>query len=417
MSTAAQRKERLHRLIDLALAYRRATRSELAEQLRRDRTRLYVDTDNPKLDLIVGLAEALEWSVDAVVEYIRRGDDEASSASTSGDFERLDKEAVAAHHETDFAKMAEVAKTMYAAATTPQQRGRACRLEGAAWEGQGRYTNCVTAFRRGLEVEGLPQAERMALQVNLAHAHYCLWDLVPARGICHVLLEHFQAQAPVARTDRVTQAFAYYVRGNAMRRMLAARPENLMELAELARVDLGMAEALYRQIALEFKADYLNAIAETCRGAAIEVDVELGRRKPAEALDEIMTFVSRRGTIEPAPQGDELETFGWWCDFGTNVAFRHLQGRDLQRVVAVLSENLLEIAQTLHNWALVERAVSVQYAWRSELADTAGVRLPAVLDSEDARLIAGTIERFPRFRRVGWDLIESAAFLPPGRRN
>ena len=132
MSNAEKRKERLHKLIDLALAYCSATKSTLANQFERDRSRLYPDTDNPKLDLIIALAEALEWPLDAVVEFIREGNG-APATEADADWETLDKQTLAAHHKGEFAQMVTLAQHMLAAAQTPQQRGRACRLEGAGW--------------------------------------------------------------------------------------------------------------------------------------------------------------------------------------------------------------------------------------------------------------------------------------------
>ncbi len=82
--TEQERKERLHRLIDLALVYQSATRSQLAQRLQRDQSRLYPDTANPKMDMLVGLAQALEWPVDAVIDYIINGEPRSASPSSNG---------------------------------------------------------------------------------------------------------------------------------------------------------------------------------------------------------------------------------------------------------------------------------------------------------------------------------------------
>jgi hypothetical protein len=416
MSNAEKRKERLHKLIDLALAYCSATKSTLANQFERDRSRLYPDTDNPKLDLIIALAEALEWPLDAVVEFIREGNG-APATEADADWETLDKQTLAAHHKGEFAQMVTLAQHMLAAAQTPQQRGRACRLEGAGWEGQGRYTHTLAAIRRGLDVTGLPASERIALQANFAHAYYSLGDLTSARGVAYMLIDYFGKRPPTTRTDRESQAFALYVRGNALRRMITASPDDWKELAGAAGQDLDVAERLYTQMAADYSVDYLGAIAHTCRGALLEVQVELGRREPQAAVDEILVGVGRLDGESPWPEGDWLESYGWWCDFGANIALRHLNGRPAQRTLAILSEKLLAIGRRLGNWALIERAVSIEHAWRGHVAEATGLDVPPTLDSEDLRLLAGTIGRFPQFRRPGWELIETAALIPTLKRN
>ena len=68
MQTALDRRGRLARLIDLARAYRGWSRLEIAKALDRDPGKLLPDSGNPKLDLVVGLAEALDWPVGDVAE-------------------------------------------------------------------------------------------------------------------------------------------------------------------------------------------------------------------------------------------------------------------------------------------------------------------------------------------------------------
>jgi tetratricopeptide (TPR) repeat protein len=417
MSNAEKRKERLHKLVDLALAYCSATKTSLACQFERDRKHLYPDTDNPKLDLIIALAEALEWPLDAVVEIIREGDGAPAPAEGDGDYESLNAEAMAALKRGEYARMVELAREMGGLASSGHDRGRACRLEGIGWDGQGRYTQALAAFRRGLEVAPLPLTERLALRANLANAHYSLWDLASAEGIAHLLVSHFDRHPPAARTDRGSQAFAHFVRGNALRRLLSVQPEDALDLAGRALADLERAERLYLDFVSDFGAEYLRGIVNTCRGGAWELQVELGRMKPQHALAQIEEALGKVGGDEPWPEGDWLESYGWWCDFGANIALRHLHGRELQRTIAVLSNKLLEIARRLQNWALIERAVSMDYVCAQQVSAETGVDVPHVLDVEDLKLVTGTIGRFPRFRHAGWRLIETAAVVPTPKRN
>ena len=64
-------RERLGRVMDLAQLYADCDLKSLAKALRRDPTRLVCATGNPKVDLVAGLAQLLEWPIADVVHAIR----------------------------------------------------------------------------------------------------------------------------------------------------------------------------------------------------------------------------------------------------------------------------------------------------------------------------------------------------------
>jgi len=408
MDDRTRRRERLHRLIDLALAAKRASKAGLAGYFARDRRHLYPDTDNPKLDLLVALSDALEWPLEAVVDFIWRGTEDVERVPEGADYATLDEQAVAAHHRGDFPTMVSLSRCMFQVAKTPAQRARACRLEGAGWGSQGRFSRAMAAFRRGLDIGGVSRSERIALELNLAHAYYSLWDLTSARGVAHSVVDYFAKHPPTTRTDRVAQAFALYVRGNALRRILAGRPDDAPALLAEACEDLSAAKRLYEELAQQYGAEHLAAIANTCHGALLELDVEAGRRGAEDTVELILAAIPSSDAPTPWPAGEWLESYGWWCDFGANIAQRHLSDARQQRFLAVFSERLLDIGRRLGNWELIERAVSIEYSRRSRITEKIGVEFPTVLDSEDLRLLAGTIGRFPRLWESGWRLISHA---------
>ena len=63
-------RERLEELQALARTYRNWTVKELAHALGRQPGRLVPDSGMPKIDLVVGLAKALDWPVEAVVDHL-----------------------------------------------------------------------------------------------------------------------------------------------------------------------------------------------------------------------------------------------------------------------------------------------------------------------------------------------------------
>jgi uncharacterized protein (TIGR03382 family) len=295
--------------------------------------------------------------------------------------------------------MAELAQKAYAQATTPEQRARACNREAGAWDGLGRHTEVLKATTRGLQETGVSPEFRRVLESNLANAYYSLWALVESRSIAQNLLETYRENPPRSVRDRKTHAFAHYVSGHTFRRLLSVEPERSQTLAASARADLEPAGRLYRQLAAEVGDESLAGIAQTCHGGLIEVDVELGRRSATDALAELSAGLERVRDTSQELVGDRLESYGWWCIFGCNIALRHLSDeRDLQQHMAVFTNKADEIANLLDNWSMRERVFTMQYTrWERALGST-GFDIPCVIDSDDVRVITGTMGRFPTFR-------------------
>ena len=68
MERENSRRDRLEHLLTLAQTYRGWSRRQLAEALGRDPSNLVPASGLPKIDLVVELARALDWSVEEVVE-------------------------------------------------------------------------------------------------------------------------------------------------------------------------------------------------------------------------------------------------------------------------------------------------------------------------------------------------------------
>ena len=70
MQKSDSQKSKLSRFVDLARVYRGWSRTELSRVLGRDPSKIIPESGNPKLDLLVGLAEALDWNVGDVAESV-----------------------------------------------------------------------------------------------------------------------------------------------------------------------------------------------------------------------------------------------------------------------------------------------------------------------------------------------------------
>ncbi|MCA9242640.1 MAG: hypothetical protein KDA32_01700 [Phycisphaerales bacterium] len=411
MSAETERRDRLHQLLDLARVYKGWTRADLARSLARDPTKLYPDSGNPKLDFVVNLAGVLDWSVDAVIEHIWQSGPSEENAATDDVFEQLDEQARDAHARGDWPALVNAARRMNRVARSPEQRARACNRECGAWDGLGRYTLALDAISRGLQNGPLPAERRLQLQTNLANTHYTLWNLDTAHALAHVVVETYSLHPPISKIDRKNQAFALYVRGHTSRRMMDREPGSADEHARAARRDLEDSFRLYSRMAEEFADTRLAGIANTNRAGVTEVDVQLGAITPDAGIQMLMDGLEAVIRTDTALEGDWLESYGWWCVCGANIALRRLEGRELQQSMAVFTNKALEIADKLDNWALRERVFTMQYALHETLMDATGLELDFTIDGEDMRLITGTMGRFPRFRDVGWNIIRSAKYV------
>ncbi|MHC4219088.1 MAG: hypothetical protein ACYSU7_11605, partial [Planctomycetota bacterium] len=327
LDAATLRRMRLEQLLRLALAYKDCSRKELARVLGRDPTKLVPGTGIPKLDLVVELAGVLDWPVGEVVTFL--WDNHAVPDETAPD--------------------------------TPQRRLRACQREALRWRGLGRYLDVVGAATRGLQEIAAAPALRRRLQALLAEAYYALWSLVEARCLCSDLLEAYETHPPQTAGDRRTQALAYFVSGQTARRQILTEPHRSKRLAARARRDLDLALELYRRLAVESDDEVLEGRANTCLGAMIEMDVVLGRHPPADAVARLSAGLDRTRDPEGLSAA-RLESYGWWCINGCNIALRHLPDeRDVQQHMAVFTNKADEIANRLDNWSMRERVFTMQY--------------------------------------------------------
>jgi hypothetical protein len=137
----------------------------------------------------------------------------------------------------------------------------------------------------------------------------------------------------------------------------------------------------------------------------------LGRRDPHSAVSDMLSEVEAglSGGLEAV--GDRLESYGWWCIFGSNIALQHLTGRELQQAMRSFNARALEVAERLDNWAMRERVFTLQYSLHRSLVDTTGLELSFTIDPAERTLITGAMGRFPSFRALGWEILENAQLV------
>ena len=414
MHDASSKRERLERLLDLAQVYRSWTRKELAGALGRDPTKLVPGSGNPKLDLVVQLADALDWSIGDVTDCLvndfalQAKLDESAASDCELTYEHHDSCAREAHAKGQYRELILHAQRALESASTPTERALACNRELGGWDGLGRYARTLEAAQRGLRENPVDIEIRRALKSNLANAYYTLWHLVESRATALELLSSYQDNPPACEWDQCSHAFAQYVLGHTHRRLIDAEPEHAARHAEQARSTLQAAAERCDQLARDVHENYAG-IARTCRGGIMETEVVLGIRDARSALAEINDGLNEIVDLETIENGDVLESFGWWCIFGCNIAIRHVRDeRDLHRTMALFTNKADEIANRLDNWSMRERVFTLQYTGHQRFVGWTGQSMPMTIDSEDIKMITGTMGRFPQFRKTGWNILQTA---------
>lgn len=414
MSRDDVRRDRLEQFVDLARIYRRWTKQQVAQALGREPSKMVPESGNPKLDLVIGLADVLDWDVGDVAEGVWREDPEEKAqieTLAQRGFFALDREAIEAHRAGEYRRMTTLARAMALASQTGVERATACNRLAGAQDGLGRYTKALTALQQGLAEPAVPPHVRMMLEVNLANAHYALWHLIESHAVASGLVDRWITEEPRSRVERVVHAFGHYVRGHSRRRMMESDPQGANHHAKAAHCDLIRAQSLYDDLASEFDDPSYAGVANTCRGAVMECAAALGTMETHAAIDALMQGLEQVVDVDAYPPGDWLESYGWWAVFGCNVALRGSSGPELHRAMAVFSNKASEIAERLENWSMRERAFTFEHLRRQRQFDAIGSADQWLLDDEDIRIVAGTMGRFPGFRETGWRILESARAL------
>jgi tetratricopeptide (TPR) repeat protein len=402
-----ERKSRLEQLLELTQTYRGWTRRELAQMLGRDPTKLVPSSGSPKIDLVVFIAEMLDWTVDEVARWLCDGNQEESKTNPIVSFETLDERAKQSHRDGEYKEMIKTANSALRVAQNGHDRARAFNRIAGGYDGLGRFSKVLCAAQSGLREHPISTSLRLLLQTTAASAHYTLWELDEAQGMAQRVVDVYKESPPNSNRDFVAQAHAWFVLGQSERRMLDIDPENAVSHAENSRRSLLKAAELYESVAKEIHKSF-GGIANTCRGALIEVDVILGRHDAREALARVVDGLTPVVDVTKVKKGDWLESYGWWCIFGCNIVLRHISDeKDLQRYMALFTNKADEIADRLDHWAMRERVFSMQFEGRNRLIGWTGQDIPVVIDRDDIRLITGTMGRFPQFKETGWSLLNT----------
>jgi tetratricopeptide (TPR) repeat protein len=401
-------RERLCRFVDLARVYRGWSRTELSRVLGRDPSKLVPDSGNPKLDLIVGLADALDWSVGDVAESVWEHDAGEDDLGCEQTFEAISRASIDARNEGRFDEALRLATRLRLVSESDREHAIACLREGSVWDRRGRFARALECAQEGLGMNCRDLDVRTTLQGRLANAHYTLWHLVEAKAVGRDLVEAFGGTIPDDPVLRENLGMAHYAIGHSARRQIDPSEPELARRLEEARTHLRAASSIFLDLHRDRARPTDLAFARICAGGLLEIETAAERQSPGDAIEQVMVELEQAIDLDACRSVDLLESHGWWAIFGCNIALRHLEGSDLHRPMAVFTNKALEIAERIGNWGLRERAFTLEHFRRQRVADLIGNEQDWFLDDEEIRTIAGTMGRFPGFRRIGWRILEAA---------
>lgn len=401
-------RERLQELIALAQAYRGWSIKELAQFVGRDPHNIVPSSGIPKLDLVVRLAEALEWPVGNLVEDLC-GTSTAIRETGSGvepTFHALNVEAYRAHVEGRYQHELAVAARALDVAASGEERATAYMRQLCGWEGLGRYTSALEAARRALAETDVSMKLRMRLKANLAGCYFALGQVTEGEGISTTVLQFLDSTPPPDHTWNTIRAMALYVRAQCRRVRAELERDQEKELANQSRADFASAEREWLVNAERMNVDAFRGIAHTCRGGALLAEVIAGTTTAKSAVSDVLKELERATDLDTVPAGDWLESYGWWSIFGCHIAIRGVaDAAELDRLMAIFTNKAYEIAERLQNWTLRERVFTFDHLWRTQHSEGRALQSGVLLDREDVQILAGTMGRFPGFRAVGWEML------------
>jgi len=401
-------------MIEMAQTYVGCSKTQLALTLNRDPAKVVPESGNPKLDMVFGLSDVLEWPAGDVAEAlwcdpVADVDDEMPLPDKS--FSELNQESLRAHRDGDHEAVRRVCAAMLRVAATPKERGIATNRMATGFDQAGRYAKALEWTRMAASIPGIPDASRLLYLANLAGANYTMWNLNEAIGIAAGVLAE-AGEVPLDDVSACAKGIAAYVSGNARRRLMSELPERRSALGRVALDHLKIAAATLKALAERRGDDSYAGIANTCVGAEVEIRVMLNEMTPLDAVKKLADGLD--AVVDPSahPRGDGLESWGWWAVFGLNISVRELSGDERDHYAAIFSTKAHEIADRLSNWAIRERVFSLEHDWRgNRVENEAGPMASVVMDREDLRTLVGTMGRFPWFRRTGWRILASARLV------
>lgn len=404
-------RERLEELQALARTYRNWSVKELAIALGRQPGRLIPDSGMPKIDVVVGLAKALDWPIEAVVDHlmkpgarqpVRQANDQAS------DYASLFNQSLQKRLERDYFGAIRCAVRAGAVADNPTRRAAAWVIESDAHEASGSYQEALRCLQYASQIEGVALDWRLLIDTKIANVIFMQGGGTQVIGIASSVLD-YAASAERTHVLELARSLAYWARGHALRASIPTSGfEPWKAIAANARADFEAS----RTIALELQASgagygdknltYLTAI------DVILMELEaVGCASFADTLlDRLIKIVRFEATSEKRVS----EQHAWAALALANTAKRFMpDDLRLWGVLDMCSGALRAHAVTTSNWFFAHRHLELDWERRKRLGSLRYSE--RALGAHEARLVAGVLGHIPSSRVRADEFLELYAPL------
>ncbi len=393
-------RERLEELQALARTYRSWSVKELAAALGRQPGRLVPDSGMPKIDLVVALAKALDWPVEAVVDHLvkppssARGLASGMHKDSASDFSALYNGSLAKRATRECIEAVRLAVRAQAVADTPTRRAAALSAEASAHECGGSYTEAVRCLREATLIEGSALDWRLLCDAKLANMLFMQGQVTHAIGIASSVIEYGQS-VPDSQTIRTARFIALWARAHALRSSIpTANFEAWSSMAALVRNDLNAAAEITSELCAEGLDQAQNVDIGACIDVVLlEVIAVCEPERVGEVLAALIHAVNGDGNVNPTIG----ERKAWAAVALANTTKRFVTD-ELQRrgALELASAALRAHAVATSNWYFAHRHLEIDSERRRSLVGngTASRALGAV----EAKLVAGVLGHVPASR-------------------
>ena len=398
-------RERLEELQALARTYRSWSVKELAHALGRQPGRLVPESGMPKIDLVVALAKALDWPVEAVVDHLVKPANDARrpiAQDTAADFKRLYNESLEKRMERDFAEAVRLAVRAGAVADTSTRKAAALIVEANAHEAMGSYTEAVRGLRQACALDDVAIDWRMLCDASLANMLFMQGQPTHALGIAASVLDYVGTlkDTNVLRAARVV---AHWSRGHAIRSSIPlGNCEAWKPLAESARADFTAAREIVHELASkeDSATRHYGTMAASMDAVILELDAVCSPEMADSTLRELLAIIREQGSLEPS-----LGERKAWAAVGlANTAKRFLSDEMQRRgTLEIASATLRAHAIATSNWYFAHQHLELDAERRRKL--TGNAIAPRALDAIEAKLVAGVLGQVPASRQHAGELL------------
>lgn len=396
------------KFVRFARDYQGWSRSELARALGRDPTKIVPHSGNPKLDWIVRLAHVMDWPVGDLAEFFYASLPGSSGATSACDPCAIEGEIQDALRLNETARLVTLGRRQYEASNDARTRARACLREAIGWaEAHGRFDRVIDAACRGLRESDATEEVRALLMVHLSAANLHLWNLDASRGLATELIDSLErARGPMTTTLRLARASARVTRARASLRRIEHADLPAAQLALEAADDCYAAGGICHELQctrpdLSGRVDLLASLAKM---GAMHSEALRGSCTKIDAAQAIMDGATER----------PYESRGWSCIHAAVLAMGSPSSGDEHAARSDVAGSLRlasECAEASDVWPLRERVWTLESARRRGEATASSEAHPWVLEVSDLRSLLGVMGRFPSFRPLGWQILESARIV------